>query len=94
MTDLNDVRENARSQLQNLRDSITGFQKSPKYLSMFDEFVRECELGLALETLCDYLLETTAPVDEGVLGQIESLHALMNVKDGCVDSLKKKMRSN
>jgi hypothetical protein len=63
----------------------------PKYLALFDEFLNEHEFGLALENLCDFLLEPgTSVVADSVLEQIRRLHDLMGVADSCVDDLRQK----
>jgi len=49
---------------------------------LFDEFVRETELGLALHTVCDYLLESETPRPEATtVEQIRALHTSMEIKD-------------
>ncbi len=65
-----------------------------EFLKLFDEFVREYEFGLALEIVCDRLLEpaVAAPSAE-VVSRIERLHDLMEVTDNCVASLRDKMQS-
>ncbi|MBZ5523530.1 MAG: hypothetical protein LAP21_14950 [Acidobacteriia bacterium] len=91
MTDLDSVHHNLKSQLEGLRNSIFGLQNDPKYMELFDEFLREQEFGLALETLCDFLLEPrSALASESLLEQIENLHQLMNVMDSCVQDLRDK----
>lgn len=79
------------NQLQGLKESIPAFQNDPKYLCPFDEFLREHEFGLALETLCDFLLEPDAPpLSASQIEQIDGLHKLMNVTNGCGQKLKHK----
>ena len=91
MTNLDDLHHSLKYQLQELRDSTSALRADPKFLELFDEFLREHEFGLALETLCDFLLESaTHLVSESVLVQIEKLHQLMNVKDSCVQNLRDK----
>jgi len=58
---------------------------------LFDEFIRENELGLALHIICDHLLESTAqPVTPAVVGKIQSLHSAMEIEDTCVADLQTK----
>lgn len=88
MTNLDDLHRDLKTQLQGLRDSIFSLQDDARYLGAFEEFLREREFGLALETLCDFLLEPTTPtVSSPLLKQIEDLHQLMSVKDACVQKL-------
>lgn len=77
-----------RTQLQSLRHLISHSETAQGYFDLFDEFVREYEFGLALETLCDFLVETGNPVDPAVLAQIDSLHKLMRVEDACLEKLR------
>jgi len=61
-------------------------EKAGGYLDLFDGFVREAELGLALHAICDYLLEPDAPLAEGtVIENIQALHSSMELEDDCVD---------
>ena len=78
---------NVRTRLQNLRHLISHSETAQGYLDLFDEFVREYEFALALETLCDFLVEAGSPVEPAVLVQIDDLHKLMKVQDTCVDKL-------
>jgi hypothetical protein len=93
MNKLHNHYENVKAELQELRASISGFSGNQKYLESFDEYVRENELGLALETLCDFLLEpTTGAPNSEIVSRIETLHRLMEVTDECVWKLKDKRR--
>ena len=77
-----------KTRLESLRQV---FPAVKNYSSLFDEFITEFEFGLALETLCDFLLEPDVrPVSEAELEEIASLHKLMEVEDRCVLKLKKK----
>jgi hypothetical protein len=88
---LDELHHSLACQLQELRDSISDIENDSKYLGLFDEFLREHEFGLALETLCDFLLEPkTQLMSESLLEQIKNLHQLMNVKDACVQNLRQK----
>ena len=80
-----------RTQLADLRDSLPALQNDPKYSQLIDEFIREYEFTLALEALCDFLLEPEAPPPDGAtLARIEALHRLMGVQDSCLEKLKHK----
>lgn len=91
MANLDELHHHLKCQLQELRGSISALKNDPKYLGLFDEFLREHEFGLALETLCDFLLESKTPlVSESLLEQIKDLHQLMNLEDACVQNLREK----
>ena len=79
--------EEVKTRLGNLRHLILGPEAATAYLALFDEFVREYEFGLALETLCDFLSEGATPFDAAVLVEIDDLHKLMRVEDTCVEKL-------
>ena len=70
------------------------FEQSPDGVrapNWFDEYLSANELGLALETLCDYLLEADLlDVPRHVLREIERLHARMGVQDNCANNLHQK----
>lgn len=72
---------------QNLRHLISHSETAQGYLDLFDECVREYEFAVALEMLCDFLVEADSPVEPAVLVQIDDLHKLMNVQDTCVEKL-------
>ncbi len=80
--------KSVKIQLQNLQHFISHSESAQGYLVLFDEFVREYEFSLALETLCDFLREKSSPVDDTLLTQIERLHNDMKVKDSCVEKLR------
>ena len=74
-----------------LRESVPGLKRDTKYLELFDEFVRECEFGLALGLLCDFLLEPNSPpVRSDDLDRIWSLRALMRLDDANIEKLMRK----
>ena len=80
-----------KTQIQDLRDTLTGLSSNERYLRLVNEFIDESEFGLALETLCDYLLDPdTRPASKSVIQQIQSLHELMGTEDRCVRKLKQK----
>ena len=79
------------ARLQPLRAIFSAGTKAQVYSSLFDEFLSQREFGLALEALCDYLLEPTVrPVNELELKEIASLHVLMEVEDQCLLRLRQK----
>jgi hypothetical protein len=79
-----------REQLGILRSVLSG-SPNGRYLDLFDEFMREHEFGLALHTVCDYILEPdTPPVSGLAVERIENLHAAMKMQDDCIEKLVKK----
>lgn len=62
-----------------------------KFAGFFEEYIGQHEFGLALDIICDYLLEpTTPPASASVLEQIRKLRALMEVEDDCFAKLQRK----
>lgn len=58
---------------------------------LFDEFVREDEWELALHLVCDYLLKPEIQAPQiAIIEQIENLHQLMKIVDGCAADLRRK----
>jgi len=84
--------EDVKTRLGNLRQLISGSEAAGRYLPLYDELVREYEFALALETLCDFLLEVAVPIDAATLVQINDLHRLMKVEDTCIEKLWKLVR--
>ena len=90
----NQTRLSLRTGLLKLRPIFTGQQAAIAYLHFFDEFVREEEFGLALNTVCDYLLESDTPTpSDSLIDQIHTLHSAMEVDDDCVTHLREKAAS-
>ncbi len=80
-----------KTRLELLRTVFSAGIKTEVYSSLFDQFLSNREFGLALEVLCDFLLEPDVrPVSETELNEIASLHALMEVEDQCFLRLGKK----
>jgi len=83
--------EELRAGVEQLRPILADEQRALGYLSLFDEFVRETELGLALHTVCDYLLESETPRPEATtVEQIRALHTSMEIEDDCLGRLRQK----
>jgi hypothetical protein len=82
--------EEIRKRLANLRAILPEFHQWAAR-EVFDEFLREYELELALHVACDYLLEPTteAPTSE-LIEQIKILHEGMEIQDTCVAELEAK----
>jgi hypothetical protein len=65
------------------------------FASIFEEYLGHHEFGLALDVICDYLLEpTTPPASAFVLEQIQRLHALMEVDRLAALGLGRALRSS
>ncbi len=80
-----------RARVEQLRPILADKQDAYGYLSLFDEFVREAEFGLALHAVCDCLLEPETPRPEPTtVERIRALHALMEIEDDCLDRLRQK----
>jgi hypothetical protein len=86
-------RQMLTKELVALRDMLS-CRLDTNFASIFDEFVGQHEFGLALNLVCDYLLEPTTPAaSASILQQIQKLHALMKVEDDCVVKLQRKAAS-
>ncbi len=60
------------------------------YLNLFDEFMRETELGSALNLICDFMLEPDSPkIDAATIDRIENLHSTLEMEDDCVKRLRR-----
>jgi hypothetical protein len=60
-------------------------------LEHFDEYLSHNELGLALETLCAFLVESDgSATSPELLAQIQRLHSKMKMEDECVENLRRK----
>lgn len=60
-------------------------------LEHFDEYLSHNELGLALETLCDFLAESDgSAISPELLERIQRIHSKMKIEDGCVENLRRK----
>jgi hypothetical protein len=75
------------AQLQSLR-SILLTEHGHSFLDLFDEFMREQELELALHVVCDYILEPNSlTVCNAMVEQIRHLHTEMEIVDDCIEDL-------
>jgi hypothetical protein len=90
MSPLDQHRRELSSRLRDLRGLFSG-QEASSYVGLFDEFLRQQEFGLALEALCDFLVEPNGPgITETDINRIEALHLLMQVEDNCVSALRRR----
>jgi hypothetical protein len=72
-------------ELETLRAAFPPSERAEKALRLFDEFLSENELDLALHVLCDFLLETgTGSTTPDLRSRLERLHAVMGIVDDCV----------
>ena len=75
------------AQLQALRPLLLT-ERGRSFLDLFDEFMGQREFGLALHTVCDFILDPDSPrVSKAILDQIQRLHAAMEIDDRCVEEL-------
>ncbi len=80
-----------KTRLESLRSAFPAGIKAEVYCTLFDEFLANREFGLALEVLCDFLLQPDVqPVGEAELNEIAQLHVLMEVQDQCFQRLRQK----
>lgn len=80
-----------KTRLESLRELFFAGSNSAEYCELFDEYLEHREFGLALERLCDFLMEPEVrPASDAELDEISSLHALMEVEDQCILKLKSK----
>jgi glycolate oxidase FAD binding subunit len=80
-----------KTRLESLRELFGAGSNYARYRAPFDEYLEQREFGLALESLCEFLMEPDVrPVSDPEMGEIASLHAVMGVADQCVSKLKKK----
>src|SRR4051812_19230200 len=84
--------EGLEKRLNELRSLIASSQRGIKYVELFDEFMREKEYGLALDTFCDFVLEpdSTSFTDD-LAHELISLHIAMEIDDECLLKLKRRM---
>jgi hypothetical protein len=75
------------AQLQSLRPILLT-EHGHSFLDLFDEFMREQELELALHVMCDYILEANSlTVSNATVEQVRRLHTEMEIVDDCVEDL-------
>lgn len=78
------------AELQPLRTVFAPSADGSHALRLFDEFLLANEFGLALEALCDFLLDSDATITASLLLEIQRLHTKMGVIDDCVRNLGQK----
>jgi hypothetical protein len=62
--------------------------EAQKYLELFEQLLSVNEFGVALDTVCDYLIEFAIVPDARLLEQLDRLHGLMEIEDDCLARLK------
>ena len=78
-------------ELGHLRTAFDNSAPGADALRSFDEYLSVNEFGLALEPLCDFLLDSDVPtIPPSLLLEIQRLHAKMGVIDNCVKNLRQK----
>jgi hypothetical protein len=85
-------RQDLIDKLQELRPILV-CSGDTRFLELFDDLLDHHEFGLALNCVCDYLLdiEASAP-DSLTIERVKVLHAAMQVEDDCVVRLLAKAR--
>jgi hypothetical protein len=80
-----------RTRLEALRPIFPSGGKGETFCALFNEFLENRELGLALEVLYDFLLEPDVPPPtETEFNEIAELHTLMEFQDDCLLRLRSK----
>ena len=78
------------NRIAKLRPVITS--AGEEALELFDEFLRENELDLALHVACDYLVESPFNrISPSILNEIHNLHEILGQKDECIKNLEAKL---
>jgi hypothetical protein len=71
-----------RARLQSLRSIFPIGPRGETYCALFDDFLGNNEFGLAMQVLCDFLLESDVPSpNEAEFKEIALLHTLMEIQD-------------
>jgi hypothetical protein len=87
-TSLLDLWSAVTAGLHSLRASFPLTDDGCAQQNLFDEFLAANELGLALETLCQALIDTEGLiVTSEVVAIVSDLHAKMGIDDECVGLL-------
>lgn len=80
-----------------LRTLTLLFDSSPQAvgaLEHFEGYMSNNELGLALEAVCRFLVESKASaVSSEQFAQIQRVHSKMKMEDGCAENLRRKATS-
>jgi hypothetical protein len=88
---LRDLWAELEHDLQALRAEFPKSELGSAARKAFDEYLSANEFGLALETLCDFLLDRDEPaIASHLFEEISRLHARIHVNDNCVTLLQQK----
>jgi hypothetical protein len=88
---LHELWAEVESELRTLRPLFDSSPEGVTALKYFDEYLSHNELGLSLETLCDFLAKSDAPaISSEHIAQIQRLHSKMKMEDACVENLRRK----
>jgi hypothetical protein len=81
--------------LRPLRDVFENSGPGIRQREFFDEYLDANELELALHILCEYILESPAPMTApSVLARIEDAHRAMDLQDDCIERIRLKISGN
>jgi len=91
---LHELWAEVESELRTLRPLFDSSPEGVTALECFDEYLSHNELGLSLETLCDFLADSDAPaISSEDIAQIQCMHSKMKMEDACVENLRRKATS-
>lgn len=81
-----------RRDLFELRHLFASNAQEPGQLNYFDESLEANEFDIALHALCDCVLAaSTLRITDEEIEKISLLHAKMDLRDDCVDSMRQKL---
>jgi hypothetical protein len=84
-----------RTRLEALRPIFPSGGRGETCSALFDDFLENREFGLALDVLCDFLLEPNVPpLTETEFNEITTLHTLMEVQDDYLLRLRDKRQNS
>ncbi|MGH9743181.1 MAG: hypothetical protein ACRD51_12630 [Candidatus Acidiferrum sp.] len=83
-----------QTRLESLRQIFPSSAKGETYRALFDDFLANREFGLALNIVCDYLLEDEAPPPtEAQFSDIAQLYIQMELQDAGLLLLRDKIQN-
>lgn len=84
-----------RKRLEALRYIFPSGARGETYSCLYDDFIENREFGLAVDVLCDFLLESESPPpSENEFHAIAELHALMELGNSTLLRLRDKRQSS
>jgi hypothetical protein len=85
------VAKELRTQLLLLRPLLLN-EHAQSFLDLFDQLLQETEFELALDVVCDFILQPDSPkVSKATVDQVQRLHTAMKIDDRRVEELQKKL---